>query len=160
MSKQFYFKQFSLACKIISTSNNSVLHKYSLNVKTVLFQAIQFSITTQFSSICSIDKAKSGAIIWGQSGPESDGNESYSASPKLKHYLNLTIRLFIVLSKTRVERVLPFCGETAGVFYTPSWLEKERLVRYYIVGSNSVYLERSGILSTFIQMFWMIHTGL
>ena len=39
MSKQFYFKQFSL-------------YKYAVeNVKTVLFQAIPFSIRTQFSSI-------------------------------------------------------------------------------------------------------------
>ena len=39
-----------------SISNNSVNHKYSilftqLNLKTVLFQAIQFSISTLFSSI-------------------------------------------------------------------------------------------------------------
>ena len=39
-----------------SVSNNSVLYKYSflftqLNVKTVQFQIIQFSINTQLSSI-------------------------------------------------------------------------------------------------------------
>ena len=31
-----------------SVSNNSVLHNYSFNVKTVPIQTIQFSISTQF----------------------------------------------------------------------------------------------------------------
>ena len=63
MSKQFYFKQFSLVLVC------------SLNVKTVLFQAIQFSISTQFSSIQPIERTLSGATTPGQSGPWSDGNE-------------------------------------------------------------------------------------
>ena len=55
--KQFYFKQFSL------------------NVKEVLFQAIQFSICTQFCSIWPIDRTISGATTPDQSGPGSDGNK-------------------------------------------------------------------------------------
>ena len=43
--------------------------------KTVLFQAIQFSISMQFSAIWLIDRSLSGAITPGQSGPWSDGNE-------------------------------------------------------------------------------------
>ena len=43
--------------------------------KTILFQTVQFSITTQFSSIWPIDRTLSGAITPGQSGPGSDGNE-------------------------------------------------------------------------------------
>ena len=43
MSKQFYFEQFNFE-KV-----------RSLNVKKVLFQAIQFSLSTQFSSIWRID---------------------------------------------------------------------------------------------------------
>ena len=42
--------------------------------KTILFQTIQFSISTQFISIWPIDKALSGASTPGQSGPGSDGN--------------------------------------------------------------------------------------
>ena len=61
--KQFYFKQFSLA------------QVYSLNVKAVLFQAIQFGISTQFSSIWAIDRILSGATAPGQSGPGSNGKE-------------------------------------------------------------------------------------
>ena len=46
-----------------------------LNVKMVLFQIIQFSISTQFSSIWIIDRTLSGASSSGQSGAGSDGNE-------------------------------------------------------------------------------------
>ena len=85
---------------MIKVSNNSVQYKYSffpytqLNVrtvlyqtiqfsisiqvqcqKTVLFQTIQFSISTQFSSVWPIDRTLSGATTLGQSGPRSDVNE-------------------------------------------------------------------------------------
>ena len=43
--------------------------------KTVLFQTIKFSISTQFSSISSIDRTLSGATTLKQSRPESDGNK-------------------------------------------------------------------------------------
>ena len=43
--------------------------------KIVLFQAIQFSVNAQFSSIWPIDMTLSGAINPYQSGPGSDGNE-------------------------------------------------------------------------------------
>ena len=45
MSKQVYSKQFSLA------EVRSLNEERSLNVKIVLFQAIQFSIDIQFISI-------------------------------------------------------------------------------------------------------------
>ena len=70
MSKQFYFKQFS----IVSVR--------SLNVKTVLFQTIQFSINTQFSSIWPIDRPLSDATIPGLSIPGSDGNKGVLRIPQ------------------------------------------------------------------------------
>ena len=45
-----------------------------LYIKTVLFQTIQFGISTKFSSIPPIDRTLSGATSPGQSGPGSDGN--------------------------------------------------------------------------------------
>ena len=58
---QFYFKLFSLVNKVkwlqilLRITNNSIKHKSfvytQLNVKKVLFLTIQFSISTQFSSI-------------------------------------------------------------------------------------------------------------
>ena len=47
-----------------------------------LFQAIQFSISTLFSSIWPIDRTLSGATTQDQSGPGSNGNEGYSVFPK------------------------------------------------------------------------------
>ena len=62
MSRQFYL-------------NNEVKHMCTVSIlKTVLFQAIQFSISAQFSSIWPIDRTLSGATTPGQSGPGSDGN--------------------------------------------------------------------------------------
>ena len=70
MSKQFYFKQLSLA------------QVSSLNIKTVLFLVIQFSISTQFSSIWPIDRTLSSATTPSQSGPGSDGNEGVPRIPQ------------------------------------------------------------------------------
>ena len=49
---------------------------------TVLFQAIQFSISTQFSSIWPIDRTLSGANTPGQSGPGSNGNNRVLCIPQ------------------------------------------------------------------------------
>ena len=54
-----------------------------LNVKTVLFQLIQFNISTQFSSIRPIDRTLSGAATTpGQSEPGSDGNKGVLHIPQ------------------------------------------------------------------------------
>ena len=63
-----------------SISNNLIQYKYSfclhtVKCKTVLFQIIQFSISTQFSSIWCIHRILSGATTPSQSGPGSDGNK-------------------------------------------------------------------------------------
>ena len=63
MQKQFYIKQFSL------------VYVRSLNVKTVLFQTIQFSKSTQFSSILPIDRTVSHATTPGKRRPGNYSNE-------------------------------------------------------------------------------------
>ena len=50
--------------------------------KTVLFQTIQYSISTQFFSIWPIDKNLSGATTPGQSGRVSHGNEEVFNIPQ------------------------------------------------------------------------------
>ena len=50
--------------------------------KTVLFQVIQFSISTHFSSIWPIDKTLSDATTLGQSGLGSNGNEGVLYIPQ------------------------------------------------------------------------------
>ena len=92
MSKQFNFKQFTLAyvCNLNTHFHiNTVNFKKfswervgSLNTQTVLFQTIQFSISTHFSSIWSIDRILSGATNAGQSGPGSDSNETVHCIPQ------------------------------------------------------------------------------
>ena len=64
------FKQFSLA-KVLS-----------LNVKTVLYLVIHFSISRCFSSIWSIDLALPCTTIPGQSGPGSVGNKGGLCIPQ------------------------------------------------------------------------------
>ena len=53
-----------------------------LNVNTVLFKTIQFSISTQLSSTWLIDRTLSGATPQGQSEPESDSNEGVLCVPQ------------------------------------------------------------------------------
>ena len=47
----------------------------SLNIEAVLFQTIQFRISTKFGSLWPIDRTLSGGTSSDQSRPESDGNE-------------------------------------------------------------------------------------
>ena len=60
-------------------TNNSIKHQSSiytqLNVKTGLFQTIQFSISSQFSSIWPIDRTVLNASTSSQNGPGSNGND-------------------------------------------------------------------------------------
>ena len=61
----------------------NIVYVYTqLNVKTVLFQTIQFSISTQFSSIWPIDRTLSGVTTPGQSELGAMAMKWYSAFPK------------------------------------------------------------------------------
>ena len=53
-----------------------------LNVKTVLFQTIQFIVSTQFSSIWPTHGTLSDATASGYSRPASDGNEEVLRIPQ------------------------------------------------------------------------------
>ena len=98
MSKQFYFKQFSLVNKVewsqllLCITNNSIKHQSfiytQLNVKIV-----QFSISRQF-------KCKNSSI-------SAETQSMYSTAPA---------------DWARVGRVLVFCRDAVGVFYSPSRL--------------------------------------
>ena len=105
MSKQYYFKQFSLA------------YVCRLNIKTVLFQTIQFRIRTLFSSNWLIGRTLSSG---------SDGNEgvlrinqssSITATAPSDCLVPYPGHLF-------GEGVLPLCRDTVGAFYSPNWLGK------------------------------------
>ena len=53
-----------------------------IKVQTVLFQIIQFNISTQFSSIWTIDMTLSVATTPSQSEPGSDGSEGLLSIPQ------------------------------------------------------------------------------
>ena len=118
---QFYLKKFSLAwghslsktfliqaiqlsqtvlIKKIQFSLSIVFVHTQLNVKTILYQTIQFNISKQFSSIWPIDRILSGAT---KSGPKWNWERwqwrGTLHSTKLQHYWNLIIRLFSVISR-------------------------------------------------------------
>ena len=118
-----------------------------LYIQTVLFQAIQFSISTLFSSIWPIHRTLSGATTPGQSGPGCDGKE------RVYHFLQISsitgaspsrtlvwgvlpllqrcsrcilqpqptaLRSFNIISRTRAVTILPLCSDAVGVFCCPS----------------------------------------
>ena len=139
MSKQFDFKQFSLAWV-----------RY-LNVKTVLFQTIQFSMSTifkcqyssisnnskvQFSSIWRIERTLS-EVIW-----DRWQWRGTSHSLNLQHYWSFTIRLFSVISRTLIGwEELPLCREAVSVFYSLSWLGhpiRERMTKIKLYLSSKL----------------------
>ena len=108
--KVFHFKQFGL------------VYVRRLDVKTVLFQAIHFSISTQFSSIWPIDRTLSGSTTPGLSEPGSGAMKMYSAFPTAPDYLK---PLYLIVQwhiHDTSWRFLPHCRAAVGVFYSPSWL--------------------------------------
>ena len=141
-NKQFYFKQFSLEyvhsliIKDISISNysvysnsfissNSVSYKYTfaythLNVKIVLFQAIQFSMSTQISYISSIDRTLSGATSPGQSRPGSDGNKGVLRIPQSSSVTGTSPSDCLVSYPGDSLRASDPSAEMYRVFNTPS----------------------------------------
>ena len=78
--KQFYFKQFSLA----------YVHSFcfhTVKYKSSWFQTIYFKVITQFSSIWSSDRTRSGATTTNQSWLGSQGNEG---APRIPQSYNIT----------------------------------------------------------------------
>ena len=97
----------------------------------ILFQAIPFSISTQFSSIWPIDRTVSGATTPGQSGTGSNDNEGAlpitqssgitgtSPSDCLGSYPGHLLE---------VGGVIPLCIEAVGVFYSHSLLDNNLIL--------------------------------
>ena len=124
--------------------------------KTVLFQTIQLSICTQFSSIWPIDRTLSGANTsewtlewWQWRGP--------SHSPKLQHYWSFTIRLFSVISGILIGEVLHFCRDSVSVSYSPNWLGNFIIGVFWlmIVGSSRMLLSIKTDSTQIIFLIWI-----
>ncbi len=96
--------------------------------KTVPFQTIQLTISTQFSSIRPIDSTLSGATTPGQSGPGSDGNEGVLCIPQSSSFTGTSPSDGLVSCPGHFLEggVLPLCIDAVGVFYSYSQLGRER----------------------------------
>ena len=106
MSKQFYFKQFRLA------------------YKTVIFQTIQFSISTLFSSIWPIDRSLSIATTKQPKWPGSNGNEGVLRISQSSSITGTSPSDFLVSYPGHslvvvVVGFLPLCKGAVGIFYSP-----------------------------------------
>ena len=91
--------------------------------KPILFQEIQFSISTQFSSIWLIDMSLSGATTLGQSGSGGNGNEEVLCIPQSSSITGTSLSDCLV-SGLSLGGGLPLCRDAVDVFYTPNWLGK------------------------------------
>ena len=88
--------------------------------KTVLFQAIQFSISHVFVPL---DRTLSDATTPGKSGPGSDGNEGVTRiSQSSSRTGATTIKLYNVVSRTLVAGVYPLFRVAVGALYSPNRL--------------------------------------
>ena len=88
--------------------------------KTVLFQTIQFSISTQFSSI-SIDRTLSGATTPDQSGPERNGSVEVLHIPQSSNITGSSSSDCLVLyPEHSLGRVLHLCKDAISIFNSSS----------------------------------------
>ena len=101
-------------------NDKSFLYKW-----TVLIQVIQFSISTQFSSIWPIDRTLSGAITPAQGGPGSDGNEGVLRNPQSSSIIGTSpLDCLVSYPGHLLGEVLPLCRVAFDVFYISNWLGK------------------------------------
>ena len=114
MLKEFYFKQFSLACL------------RSFNIKNSPIS----SISIQFSSISPIDRTLSGATTLSQSGPgEMAMVLCITPSPSISETSPSDCLVPYPGHSLSGGKGLLLCRETVGVFYSPSRLGKTRRKR-------------------------------
>ena len=107
----------------ISSMKGYLMSNPFLYIWKVLFQTIQFNLSTQF--IWPIDRTLSGAIIPGQRGPRNNSNEGILHISQ--YHWSPTIRLFNVISRTLI------CEES---------LTPQQRYNQYILQSLSIGLQR------------------
>ena len=101
---------------------------------------MQFKMSTQFSSIWTIDRTLSCATTPNQSGPGSDVSERVLHIPQSYSITGTShIRLFIVINRTLVGgEILPLGWEAIGVFYSPSQLGNLLVEEFYPSAGSTV----------------------
>ena len=111
---------------LFQTIQFSISTKFSLyiqlNVRTVLFLTSQFSISTQFSYLWTIDKTLLSATTPGQSGPEAMPMKGYTAFLKALALLKPHHLIVLCHIQDNCLGVLPLSRDAVSVFYYPSQL--------------------------------------
>ena len=129
MSRQLYFKQFSLA------------YEHSLNVKIVLFQVIRFSVSTQFSSIWPIDRTLSGTTTPDQNGSGNDGNKGVLRIPQNSRITGTSpLDCLVSYPEHSLAKVLTLCRSAVNVVYSHNRLDNDRIAvchKYLVAKKNS-----------------------
>ncbi len=92
---------------------------HRVNVKTVLFQIIQFSINTQFKSKKQLSKKTTVQFYLTQSGPGKDGNNGVLHTPQSSS----------ITGTSPSDCLVSYVGHSFGVFYSPSRLGKKSYVK-------------------------------
>ena len=95
-----------------------------LYIQTALFQAIQFSISTHFSSIWPIDRTLSTATTRSQSGPGSDGNEGALHIPQSSSIAGISpSNCLVSYPGHSLGEFYSIYRDAVGVFCSPSQIE-------------------------------------
>ena len=127
LSKTFLFQAFQFSQTVLIKTiqfNISIVFVYpELNIKTVQFQAIQFSISMQFSCIWLRDSIlSSSATTPSQSGPWSDGSEGVLRILQSSSITGISPPDCLVSFPGHLLGVLLLCRGAVGVFYSSSRL--------------------------------------
>ena len=102
----FVYRELNVKTVLFQTIQFSI-NTVSMS-KKVLFQTIQFSISTQFNSTWPIDRALIKCYhFWPEWTWEWWQWRGAPHSPKLQYHWNLTIRLFRIISGHSLEVILP-----------------------------------------------------
>ena len=130
--------------------------------KTVLFQVIQPSISTQFCSIWPIDRTLSVAITLGLSGPGGNGYEGVLCIPQSSSITGISPSDCLVSYPGHLfeSGALPLCRGAVGVFYSPNWLgktEKEWKVKISITCRGMVFEYRFLVQNKCENNSWWIY---
>ena len=120
--------------------------------KTVLFQAIQFSISTQFSSIWPIDRTLSGATTLSQSEPESNGNEGVLSIPQSSSITGTSPSDCLVLYPRHSLGASNPSAETQSVYSTTG--QEVRLSKKLDEGQLSIHF--MFFLNTIFFQYWVL----
>ena len=113
--------------------------------KSVLFQAIQFSISTLLSPILLKDRTLSGVTTPDHSRPRSYGNERVLRIPQISSITVISPSdcLLSYPGHSLWGGILFFCREAVGVFYRPSRLGNRRFDNDVLIVKRILFLNRN-----------------